>query len=216
MFFGIAAGANFFKRKRTVCVDLTGLTQDRWRPPYPDAFTGFHRKDLKPDLAQVDSVSIHPDNPDVEVFIQIYGEVIGGIHEGQDPTCFKCFNSGHMSKDCEDQPNQFGNECRLAAKAWKGQFLREAEQRRFENERDHLAAEQEERDRLAAEQEELDRLEAEQEESDRLVSEQAEQDRLAAEQAEHDQNGADQDRLEQAERDRLVAERTGHDRLVAE
>jgi hypothetical protein len=226
MFFGIAAGANFFKRKRTVCVDLTGLTQGKWLPPYPDAFTDFLRKDVKLDLAKVDSVSIHPLAPyclvklksedyfeetltkikegllwsgkgmvsgfrcdnvftevkifgvspetnkeDVEAYMQAYGETVGFIrhgkvkgtnipdgtfymrmiltesipslvphadegemwvvrHEGQDPTCFKCFGTGHMSRLCEDQPNQFGKECCLAAKAWKDLLLRESQNRR--------------------------------------------------------------------------------------
>ena len=313
MYFGIAGGANFFKRKRTVCVDLTGLTQGRWLSPYPDAFTEFLRKDVKLDLAKVDSVSIHPlapyclvkmksdesfdealakikdgllwsgkgmvsgfrcddvftevkiagvspetDKLDVEVFMQTFGEVIGGIrpgkvkgtnipdgtfymrmiltesipflvphsdegemwvvrHEGQDPTCFKCFGTGHMSKDCEDQPNQFGKECRLAAKAWKAQLLREAEDRRQvanaeQVERDRLAEEQAEGDRLAEEQAERDRLAEEQVQRDRLAEEQAERDRLAEEQAEGVRLA-----LEQAERDRLAAaQQAAGDHLAAE
>ena len=339
MYFGIAAGANFFKRKKTVCVDLTGLTQDRWRAPYPDAFTEFLKKDAKIDLAKVDSVSIHPlapyclvklksdvyfeetlakvrdgilwsgkgmvtgfrcddvftevkifgvspetDKQDVQGFMQAFGEVIGGIrvgkvkgtnipdgtfymrmiltesipylvphsdegemwvvrHEGQDSTCFKCFGTGHMSKDCEDQPNQFGKECRLAAKAWKELLLREAQERREaeahgqildeeqQAEQARLQAEQTERARLAAQQLELDQAEQVRlaDEQDRLAEEQqAERDRLAAQQLEQDQAAeaeqarlAEQDRLaeEQAERDRLAREQAAeaeHARLAQE
>ena len=243
MYFGIAAGANFFKRKNTVCVDLTGLTDGKWKCPYPDAFTDFLKKDVKVDLAKVESVSIHPlapyclvklktddyfentlskikdgvlwsgkgmvsgfrcddvftevkifgvssetDMEDVQGFMQAFGEVIGGIragkvrgtnipdgtyymkmiltesipylvphaeegemwvirHEGQDQTCFKCFGTGHMSRDCEDQANQFGKDCRLAAKAWKEYLLTEAQNLRNEHQNDEAAAEQE---RLAA------------------------------------------------------------------
>eukprot|EP00092_Neocalanus_flemingeri_P040632 GFUD01044243.1.p1 GENE.GFUD01044243.1~~GFUD01044243.1.p1 ORF type:complete len:505 (+),score=130.49 GFUD01044243.1:119-1633(+) len=284
MFFGIAAGANFFKRKRTVCVDLTGLTQGRWMAPYPDAFTDFLRKDVKIDLAKVESVSIHPLAPyclvklkndeyfeetlarvkdgllwtgkgmvsgfrcddvftevkilgvspetskdEVQAYMQVFGEIIGAIrigrvkgtnipdgtyymrmiltesipsmvphsedgemwvvrHEGQDLTCFKCFGTGHMSKDCEDQPNHFGKECRLAAKNWKERLLKEAQEKRAENIR--LAAEQAENDRLADEQ-----AGRAQDEQDDLIAVQAERDRLAAEQVEQENldNGHDKD-----------------------
>eukprot|EP00092_Neocalanus_flemingeri_P040633 GFUD01044244.1.p1 GENE.GFUD01044244.1~~GFUD01044244.1.p1 ORF type:complete len:470 (+),score=117.92 GFUD01044244.1:119-1528(+) len=283
MFFGIAAGANFFKRKRTVCVDLTGLTQGRWMAPYPDAFTDFLRKDVKIDLAKVDSVSIHPLAPyclvklkndeyfeetlarvkdgllwsgkgmvsgfrcddvftevkilgvspetskdEVQAYMQVFGEIIGAIrigrvkgtnipdgtyymrmiltesipsmvphsedgemwvvrHEGQDLTCFKCFGTGHMSKDCEDQPNHFGKECRLAAKDWKERLLREAQEKRAENVR--IAVEQAENDRLADEQ-----AGRAQDEQDDLIAVQAERDRLAAEQFEQDNLGVGHDK----------------------
>eukprot|EP00092_Neocalanus_flemingeri_P040630 GFUD01044241.1.p1 GENE.GFUD01044241.1~~GFUD01044241.1.p1 ORF type:complete len:493 (+),score=123.44 GFUD01044241.1:119-1597(+) len=300
MFFGIAAGANFFKRKRTVCVDLTGLTQGRWMAPYPDAFTDFLRKDVKIDLAKVESVSIHPLAPyclvklkndeyfeetlarvkdgllwsgkgmvsgfrcddvftevkilgvspetskdEVQAYMQVFGEIIGAIrigrvkgtnipdgtyymrmiltesipsmvphsedgemwvvrHEGQDLTCFKCFGTGHMSKDCEDQPNHFGKECRLAAKDWKERLLKEAQEKRAENVR--LAAEQAENVRHAVEQAENDRLADEQagraqDEQDDLIAVQAERDRLAAEQFEQDNLGAKDDTGEDSDSD---------------
>ena len=249
MFFGIAAGANFFKRKRTICIDLTGITQGPWRSPYTDHFVDFLRKDVKVDLAKIESVSIHPlapyclfkvktdeyfeellpkvrdgilwsgkgmvsgyrcddiftevkvqgvssetDKEEVLVYMQVFGEIIGGIrmgkvkgtnihdgtyymrmiltesipslvphsedgemwvvrHEGQDQTCFKCFGTGHMSRNCEDQPNQFGKECRIAAKAWKAKVLQEAEQERLsqtgQGEDEEEGAIQQELDRLA-------------------------------------------------------------------
>ena len=280
MFFGIAAGANFFKRKRTVCVDLTSLTQGRWMAPYPDAFTEFLRKDVKLDLAKVDSVSIHPlapyclvklktedyfeealakikdgllwsgkgmvsgyrcddvfteikvcgvspetDKEDVQVYMQVFGEIIGGIrvgkvkgtnipdgtfymrmiltdsipslvphsddgemwvvrHEGQDPTCFKCFGTGHMSRLCEDQPNQFGKECRLAAKAWKATLLREAAERRQSI--DHTTENQAGADQATAEREGVAAAElAERDQADLAnAAKQADIARVAAEQAE--------------------------------
>eukprot|EP00092_Neocalanus_flemingeri_P040634 GFUD01044245.1.p1 GENE.GFUD01044245.1~~GFUD01044245.1.p1 ORF type:complete len:483 (+),score=116.25 GFUD01044245.1:119-1567(+) len=290
MFFGIAAGANFFKRKRTVCVDLTGLTQGRWMAPYPDAFTDFLRKDVKIDLAKVDSVSIHPLAPyclvklkndeyfeetlarvkdgllwsgkgmvsgfrcddvftevkilgvspetskdEVQAYMQVFGEIIGAIrigrvkgtnipdgtyymrmiltesipsmvphsedgemwvvrHEGQDLTCFKCFGTGHMSKDCEDQPNHFGKECRLAAKDWKERLLKEAQEKRAENVR--LAIQQAENDRLDDEQ-----AGHAQDEKDDLIAVQAERDRLAAEQFEQDNLGAKDDTGEDSDSD---------------
>ena len=60
MFFGIAVGSNFFKRKRTLCVDLSDLNQVPYKPPYPDIFTQFLKNDVGVDLTQVESVSVHP------------------------------------------------------------------------------------------------------------------------------------------------------------
>ena len=60
MFFGIAVGSNFFKRKRTLCVDLSDLNQAPYKPPYPDIFTQFLKNDVGLDLTQVESVSVHP------------------------------------------------------------------------------------------------------------------------------------------------------------
>ena len=60
MLFGIAVGSNFFKRKRTLCVDLSDINQTPYKAPYPDIFTTFLKNDVGVDLAQVESVSVHP------------------------------------------------------------------------------------------------------------------------------------------------------------
>ena len=60
MLFGIAVGSNFFKRKRTICVDLSDLNILPYKPPYTDAFANFLKNDMAVDMAQVESVSVHP------------------------------------------------------------------------------------------------------------------------------------------------------------
>ena len=250
MFFGIAVGSNFFKRKRTICIDLSDLQQSPYRPPYPDVFTAFLKNDVGVDLAKIESVSVHPLAPycmvkmktedyydmiyekvkdgvrwtgkgrvdafkcndvftevkilgvspetpqeEVGVFLQTFGDIIGELkrgrvknsnildgtyyakmilaesipsfiphpedgemwvvrHEGQDQTCFKCLGTGHMSRACQDEPNQFGKECRLAAQAYRAKLISDAEQNRLKN-----TDNQAENDRLEQERAELARLE---------------------------------------------------------
>ena len=141
-------------------------------------------------------------------------------HEGQDTTCFKCFGTGHLSKDCEDQANQFGRDCRLAAKAWKEFLLREAQDLRAEQEAQDTLADGHhvEQARLAAEQTERDRVAALEAEEARLAAEQTDRDRVAAVQAEENRLAAERDRLaaEQAERDRVAAIQTEESRLATE
>ena len=296
MFFGIAVGSNFFKRKRTICVDLTDLNQSPYKPPYPDVFTAFLKNDVGVDLSKVEAVSVHPLAPycmvklktedyhdqiyekvkdgvrwtgkgrvdafkcndvftevkvlgvssetpleEVGVFLQTFGEIIGDVkkgrvknsnildgtyyvkmilaesipafiphpedgemwvvrHEGQDQTCFKCLGTGHMSRVCQDEPNQFGKECRLAAKAYRAQLLNDAEQARLAGEIDEERAEQE-RAALLREEEEQVRLENERTEDERIAQANAAEASLA---------------LERAEEARLAQERENEARLAQE